>query len=58
MSGSRLAARARLQLQRKGRLIPENDVWIAALCLEAGVPLATSEAHFQEVEELEVLLAP
>jgi len=23
-----------------------------------GVPLATSEAHFREVEELEVLLAP
>ena len=38
-------AAVRLRLKRAGRPIPENDVWIAALCLQHGLPLATSDAH-------------
>lgn len=34
-------ARLRLQLKQKGQPIPENDLWIAALCVEHHVPLAS-----------------
>lgn len=46
-------AEVRRQLQRIGRPIPENDLWIAASCLEHGLPLATGDGHFDEVEGLE-----
>ena len=42
-------------LRQKGRPIPINDVWIAALALQHGLPLLTRDAHFSEVEGLEVL---
>ncbi|MEA2564785.1 MAG: tRNA(fMet)-specific endonuclease VapC [Acidobacteriota bacterium] len=42
----------RLGLKRKGKPIPENDVWIAAVCIEHGLSLATSDGHFREVEGL------
>lgn len=45
-------ARLRLKLKEKGRPIPENVIWIAALCVEHGVALATSDWHFDDVEEL------
>ena len=47
-------ARVRFDLLRKGRPIPENDVWIAATCLEHGVPLATDDGHFDAVEGLQL----
>ena len=43
-------------LERKGTKIPVNDIWIAAAALECGLPLATSDAHFQRVDGLQVLL--
>lgn len=46
-------AQVRRQLQRIGRPIPENDLWIAAACLEHGIPLATADGHFDEVEGLD-----
>lgn len=39
-------AHSRLELLKKGRPIPENDVWIAAACLEHDIPLATDDRHF------------
>ena len=44
-----------LALRRKGRPIPINDVRIAALALQHGLPLLTRDAHFREVEGLSVL---
>lgn len=44
------------QLVKKGRKIPINDVWIAASCLEIGGTLITRDAHFREIESLDVLL--
>lgn len=52
---ARRYAEVRMALRRKGRPIPENDIWIAAVCLEHGVPLATRDGHFKEVDGLEVL---
>ena len=45
-------ARLRLLLKRNGTPVPENDLWIAALCLEYGLPLATDDAHFKSVPGL------
>lgn len=44
--------RLKFQLRRKGRPIPENDLWIAALCVQHGRTLVTRDAHFAEVEGL------
>jgi tRNA(fMet)-specific endonuclease VapC len=41
-------------LRAKGRLIPENDIWIAAIAQQHGLTLITRDAHFQEVEGLAV----
>ena len=46
-------ARLRLGLKEKGKPIPENDLWIAAVCVEHQVPLVTLDAHFDAVEQLE-----
>lgn len=41
-------------LRRKGRPIPENDIWIAATALQHDLTLLTRDAHFQNVESLRV----
>ncbi len=48
-------ATVRLRLKRAGTPIPENDVWIAALCIQHHVPLATSDEHFAHVVGLDVV---
>lgn len=47
-------SRTRCALKRKGRPIPENDIWIAAQCLEHGWTLATDDEHFTYVDGLAV----
>ena len=47
-------AELRLDLKSKGRPIPENDLWIAALCVENDIALATDDAHFDSVDGLQV----
>ena len=39
-------------LQRTGRMIPVNDVWIAAQALELDLPLLGDDAHFHRVPGL------
>lgn len=41
-------------LRAKRRPIPENDVWIAAQCLELGAVLVTGDQHFDYVEGLRI----
>jgi tRNA(fMet)-specific endonuclease VapC len=43
------------KLRLKGRPLPENDVWIAALALQHDLILITRDAHFQEVENLQTV---
>ena len=38
-----------LELKRSGTPIPDNDVWIAAQCLELGAALVTLDTHFRLV---------
>lgn len=45
-------ARVFLQLRKQGTTIPTNDLWIAALALQHGVQLCTSDSHFRHVAGL------
>lgn len=40
------------RLRSKGRPIPENDVWIAAIAIQHDLTLATRDDHFDNVEDL------
>ena len=48
-------AQISVDLERKGTLIPENDVWIAAVAVECAMPLATRDLHFGHVTGLQLL---
>lgn len=43
-------ATAREALRARGRPIPSNDLWIAALALQHDLPVLSRDAHFDEVE--------
>ena len=45
-----------LQLKKSGKPIPTNDIWIAASAMENGMPLATFDKHFSNIQGL--LLVP
>jgi predicted nucleic acid-binding protein len=42
-------------LEKRGVKIPVNDVWIAALAIELGVPLLARDEHFTRVTGLTVI---
>jgi tRNA(fMet)-specific endonuclease VapC len=42
------------QLHLKGRPIPENDIWIAAIAREHQITLVTRDAHFNQVDDLAI----
>ncbi len=41
-------------LHAKGKPLPENDIWIAALALQYDLPLATRDDHFQAIPDLRI----
>jgi len=45
-------AKTRLSLKKKGKPIPENDLWIAAICIEHKIPFLSNDEHFKEIEGL------
>ena len=38
-----------LELKRKGKPIPTNDLWIAALCRQHALPILSRDQHFDVV---------
>ncbi len=42
-------------LHLKGRPLPENDIWIAALALQHELTLVTRDEHFQKIEVLKII---
>ena len=40
----------RKALKEIGRPIPENDIWIAAICQVNEIPLLTKDKHFSHIE--------
>jgi len=41
-------------LEARGRRIPDNDMWIAALARQHGLTLLTRDAHFDRISPLDV----
>ncbi|MDY6900971.1 MAG: type II toxin-antitoxin system VapC family toxin [Cyanobacteriota bacterium] len=52
---ARLYGDIKNKLRLKGRPLPENDIWIAAIALQHNLVLVTRDAHFQQVENLQSL---
>ncbi len=46
----------RFDLRKKGRPIPENDVWIAAIARQHRLTLLSRDSHFREIEDLDLEL--
>jgi len=44
--------RIKTQLAQKGRPIPENDVWIAAVAGQHNLCLVSRDGHFREIGDL------
>lgn len=42
-------------LRERGRPIPENDLWIAAIARQHDLPLVTRDAHFQAIDDIQLL---
>jgi len=51
-----LYASVKHHLRQKGRPIPENDVWIAAIACQYKLTLVTRDTHFQQIEDLDLEL--
>lgn len=47
-------AKIRKTLKDSGHPIPENDIWIAAICRSFDISLATRDKHFSFVPELNI----
>ncbi|MCX5885058.1 MAG: PIN domain-containing protein [Proteobacteria bacterium] len=42
------------RLKDKGKPIPENDIWIAALAKQYDLTLVTRDTHFNEIDKLKL----
>ena len=48
-------AEIKLELKRKGKLIPDNDIWIAACACVHDLSVATFDRHFFEISQIELV---
>lgn len=44
----------KVSLRKKGRLIPDNDIWIAAIARQYKLKVVSRDSHFTEVDGLDV----
>ncbi len=42
-------------LRRKGKPIPDNDIWIASIATQYNIPIVTRDRHFNEVEGISLV---
>jgi tRNA(fMet)-specific endonuclease VapC len=49
---SNLYGSIKAALKDKGKPIPENDIWIAAVATQFELPLFTTDKHFKEIDGL------
>ena len=47
-----LYASIRHDLKKRGRPIPENDVWIAALARQFDLEVVSRDAHFDHIADI------
>lgn len=53
---ARLYGKIKNSLRLKGRPIPENDLWIAAIALEHDLTLVTRDTHYTEIADLRIVV--
>jgi tRNA(fMet)-specific endonuclease VapC len=49
---SREYGRIKHLLLKKGKPIPENDIWVAAHAIEYDLTLVTRDEHFKNIDDL------
>ena len=54
METARWYGKIKNRLRKKGRPIPENDIWIAAIAFQHDLILISRDEHFEEVEDLKL----
>jgi len=42
-------------LKQKGKPIPENDIWIAAIVKQTGFSLISGDKHFADIPDIQVM---
>jgi len=47
-------AKIRKTLKEAGHPIPENDIWIAAICKSYDLTLATKDKHFKYISDINI----
>ncbi|WP_353929935.1 type II toxin-antitoxin system VapC family toxin [Okeanomitos corallinicola TIOX110] len=52
---SKIYGEIKNKLRLKGRPLPENDIWIAAISIQHHLTIVTRDAHFHEVENLSIV---
>lgn len=50
---AKLYGELRHDLKRKGRPIPENDLWIAAITRQHNLILVTRDTHFDAIDSIQ-----
>jgi tRNA(fMet)-specific endonuclease VapC len=48
-------AEIKLSLRKKGRPVPENDIWIAACAHAYDLSVATLDSHFSEISQIRLI---
>jgi len=48
-------AQIKLELKRKGKPIPDNDIWIAASAEAHNLSVATFDRHFSEISQIDLI---
>ncbi len=52
---ARIYGEIKTALRKKGRPIPENDIWIAAVAMQHSLTLVSRDEHFENVERLNLV---
>ncbi|MBC8526541.1 MAG: type II toxin-antitoxin system VapC family toxin [Candidatus Cloacimonetes bacterium] len=51
---AKIYGKVKSKLKKRGKPIPENDIWIASIAIENNLLLATQDSHFENVENIKI----
>jgi tRNA(fMet)-specific endonuclease VapC len=51
---ARVYGKIKVELTQKGKMIPDNDIWIAAVARQLDLIIVTKDQHFSVVEDLKI----
>jgi tRNA(fMet)-specific endonuclease VapC len=56
LDSARVYGKVKYELSKKGKPIPENDIWIAALAIQNDLTLVSYDRHFKNIGDLSLKL--